>query len=522
MAFQILMAGQDITAYVDQFSLDIHDSLGQGAGAGNSGATQGRAATFKFNTSLGPMSTAIGAGQTIPSGGRPVLVRQGEVIIKDASGIIVFGGFATKYTDTTTSVLGQTKQNFTTVEGIDYSTSLQRVLINEIFTGGTDVAILRYLINRYASWINLQYLPANAAYTFETKNFRNVTLEVAVQTIAGITGYLLFVDYQKNLHYIPPTQASSAPFSLTTNPDFHLSFPHSVVEYLVDDNSAINRVFFYGGQKLSNDFYQDLSPLANGSNTLFPLAYYPSKMSDGQYHITVNGVAQVIGISGTADQLISQGGTCNLILDVGGKTITFDVAPPAGATVLAGYRYSYPLSLVLTDETSHQFFGNPYLDGSVDDNTIFDLPTAIQRCKVMLAQQSLGLISLKVDIYKGGLQSGMTIKVVNPLRGINATYLVQDVEYAPLGAGNFVYHVSLGAWNWNLIDYLLKLPTLSTFQDDQTDTQETIQITSGNNANVQVTVTTATRSTQTGVYYARTTPTGDGHDAYPGFSTIAS
>jgi hypothetical protein len=524
MAFQILLAGQDITLASDQMSVSIHDTLGQGAGAGSSGATQGRAATVKFNTSLGPMNTAVGAGQKIPPGTQR-LVRQGEIIVKDASGTIVFGGYATKFTDTSTSILGKTTQNFTTVEGIDYSTSLQRTLVNEVFSAQTDIQIIRYIITKYAGWINLQYLPANPAYTFPIKNFRNQTVEQVLQTIGGITGYLVYVDYLKNLHYVAPTVASSAPFSLSDQPNFYNTFPHSVAEYLVDDTSAINRVFFYGGTKLSNDFTQDVSPMANGNNTIFQFAYYPTYSSDGKYHVTLNGAEQVVGSAnsqGLANTLISKGGTAQVLVDPGSKTVTFDVAPATGSTIHLLYRYSYPLSLMLTDENSHKFFGNPYLDGSIDDNTIFDLTTAIQRCKVLLSQQNFGLVSLKVDTYKAGIQAGMIIHVKNSLRGLNGSYIVQEVEIAPYGGGNFVYHLSLGAWNWNLIDFLLKLPTLATFADDQAnETQETVNITSLL-VNVQVHDAWTYKTTTQGQYYARSAAVGDGHDAFPGFATITA
>src|SRR5258708_2772028 len=65
VAYSITLSGQDITSHVDQMSIKIEDALGQGAGAGSSGATQGRAATFTFNTDLGPMNNAVGAGKNV-------------------------------------------------------------------------------------------------------------------------------------------------------------------------------------------------------------------------------------------------------------------------------------------------------------------------------------------------------------------------------------------------------------------------------------------------------------------------
>jgi hypothetical protein len=519
----IKLAGQDITQYVDQTTLHIDDTLGQGAGAGSSGATQGRATTIKFNTSLGPMNRAYGAGQTLPRSGGPYLVRQGEILVFNAQGTLIFGGYATKYTDTTTSKIGNTLQNFTTVEGIDYSTSLQRTIVYESFAGATDIQIIQSTIQKYTPWIKLDYLPTSPAYTFELENFFNVTVEQVLQTVAGITGYLIYIDFYKYLHYVSPTTASSAPFNLSDTPDFVTTFPHKVTEFMVDDNSAINRVFFYGGTQLSNNFTQDLSPLANGNNTVFMLAYPPVPATDGNYDVTVNGVAQAVGSSGgqgAANTLKSQGGTADCLIDTSARTLTFSTAPAAGSTVLITYRYEYPLSIVVTDENSHAFFGNPYLDGFINDSTVYDIATAIQRCKVLLAQQSFGLTTLKLDIWKGGLQAGMVIQVTNAVRGISGTYLVQEVETEPLGGPNFVYHLTLGAWNWGLIDFLLKLPTLATFQDDQNTSTQTVQLSQvQSNVEVHDSWQYATRS---GPYYARATPVGDGHDAYPGFFTISS
>ncbi len=523
--YSIKLASQDITLYVDQLTIEVDDTLGQGAGAGGGEATQGRAATFKFNTSLGPANLARGAGQTIPPGG-PWLVRQGEVVITDATGTVIFGGYATKLTDTTTAQIGQTKQNFTTVEGIDYSTSLQRTIISESFTGQTDVQIIRFVMQKYAPWVNLAYLPATGTYTFALRNFRNRTVEQVLQSVASVTGYLVFVDYLKNLRYISPTLASSAPFNLDSSPNFTTTFPHFVESFVTDDNSVINRVRFYGGTKLSNNISQDLSPLANGTNKIFPLAYYPSPTTDGNYHVLIGVAQQVVGnagATGTANQLISAGGTANVLIDPGSRTLTFDVAPAtvtsSANAVTAQYRYNFPLSLVLTDEGSHDFFGT-YLDGTIDDNTVFDNATAIQRCKVLLSQQSYGLVSLKVGTYRAGAQAGMLIHVTNPLRGLNGTYLIQNVQIEPLGSGNFLFHLSLGAWNWNLIDFLLKLPTLAAFGDNTNDTTETVII---QQVFASVVLHDAwSNHTSVGPYYARATPSGDGHDSFPGFATIAS
>src|SRR5260221_4431201 len=138
-----------------------------------------------------------------------------------------------------------------------------------------------------------------------------LSVEAAIQAVAGITGFLVYVDYQKNLRYISPSQASSAPFSVSDQPNFINSFPGAITDFMVDDNSAINRVSFYGGTKISNPFPQDISAFANGSNKTFPLAYAPAALAGGGYLLTVAGVSHVVNTTtaaGATDALKSAGG----------------------------------------------------------------------------------------------------------------------------------------------------------------------------------------------------------------------
>lgn len=525
--FSVLLAGQNITNYVDQMSIDAIDALGQGSGAGGAPTFQGRQSTIKFDTSLGPMNGAYGAGQTLPSSGGPFLVRQGKLIMTDATGNTIWAGYATKYTDITTATIGHTLQPFTTIEGVDYDAALDRVLVNQSYAGFTDVQIIKAVITQYTPWIGLSLMPAIGTFLFPVKNFRNVSVQKVLRTIAGITGYMVWVDFNENLHYVPVSGAQSAPFGLSDSPDFIVSFPHNVQEFYTDDNSVINRVTFYGGRHNSGDFTQDVSPLANGSNKVFPLAYYPHPTSDGLYHVTVNGVQQVVGdVNGAqtpANTFVSAGGLANVLMNSDAHAITFDVAPASGATVLVKYQYDFPLTIVIPSTASLSYFGPPYLDGYISDDTVFDIPTAVQRAKVVLAQQAFGLVTLKVDCWQPGLRSGMTVNVKNTVRGINAAYLVQQVEMEPLGAGNFVYHLTLGGWEWNLIDVTMQLANAVVPADtsqSEAVSQEDVNIVT---SNLVVTTTWAKSDTaHAQPYYARSAVVGDGHDAYPGFATISS
>lgn len=525
--FSIILAGQDITSTVDQTTIDAIDALGQGSGAGAAPTFQGRQSTIKLNTSLGPANSALGAGQTLPGGG-PYLVRQGQLLIKDSNGNIVWAGYATKYTDITTGVYAKTSvQPFTTIEGTDYDAALDRILVNASYVALTDVQIITQTIQKYAPWIGLSFIPAIGVFTFPVKNFRNVSVQKLLRTIAGITGYMIWVDFNQQLHYVALANAQSAPFGLSDTPDFITTFPHNVQEFVIDDNSVINRVTFYGGRHNSGDFTQDVSPLANGSNKVFPLAYYPHPTSDGKYHVLLNGVEQVIGdVNGAqtpANTFVSQGGLANVLMNSDAHTVTFDIAPASGATVLVKYQYDFPLSLIVTSQASYQYFGPPYLDGYLSDDTVFDTNTALQRAKVLLSQQAFGLVTLKIDCWQPGLRSGMTVNVQNTVRALSGPYLVQQVEMEPVGSGVFVFHLTLGSWDWNLLDVMMKLANATAPSD--TSQTEVIELVDINSAVANANVTSSWTKNDTlysSPHYARATALGDGHDSFPGFATITS
>lgn len=511
-ATRFMLAGQNISPYVDEMSLDISDTLGQGAGSG-SGASA-RATTATFRSRLGPVSTAVGSGTPISS---PQLVRNGELIIYDANGVAIFGGYAAKYTDATEKTTIYTK-----IDCYDYWQSLVRVTVNTAFSGQNDIQMIRALMSEYAPWVDLSLLPSTTGFAFTVKSFRNVTLQAAIQTITDVTGWLIWIDPLKRLHYVQPNQGSTAPFALSSAPDFRSSFQMKITDYEIDDNSAINRVYFYGGKKISNDFTQDLGPQANGNNTVFVLAYYPEVSSTGKVQVTVNGVQLVLGSAlgtGDANTLISDGGTADALIDADAKTITMSTAPATLALVFAIYRYQLPLVTVLTDETSRKFFGG-YLDGTISDETIFDIQQAVQRSRVLLLEQAYGLTSFKVDCWKAGIQVGQTIRVDDQVRHIHASFQVQVVHTTPLGYGQFKYEISLGAWNWNLVDIFKKSIQMATPQDSSSEDDSTSVVVQQAVIQAGVSDVWTKIPRAHGNYHAHATPLNDGQDGYAGFCSL--
>jgi hypothetical protein len=514
MGYKVLLAGQDITNFVSEETIDVESALGQGAGtAGNSG---GRAATATFTTSLGPAAQAYGAGQVLPRGG-PFLVRQGEVKIYDASSTLIYHGYAAKLDDKTDTV-----NVFTEIECYDDWQDLDRVSINELFINVTDVYVINYLLSKYAPLYNRPLLPA-PTFTFPRLIFRGTTLQKALQKIADTTGFQVYITPDLKVHYRPLSAASTAPFQLSEHnvDDVHV-VGMSNIDFEQDDNAIINRVLVVGGYYYSSNFTQYLDAQNTTGNLTFSLAYQPFPSSDGLIHVTSNGAELVVGYANSSDALKSAGGTKDVLINQDQQTALFNAQPTN--PVHAVYKYKIPLVVQLTDEASHTFFGR-YFDTTVLDSSIIDIPTGIQRGRALLAQQNYGLATLTCSIRIPGLQAGMLVQVNHNIRGIHATFQVQKVTYKPQGNGVFFYDLELGAWKWNLADiftWLDRNSALAAMADSTNNSEEAVVQVSTASSSLHASTAWVNYQRTHGGYYARTAPLGDGHDAYAGLFTIAS
>lgn len=530
MGFRVLMHGQDITAYTQELSIQIKDTLGQGAGVG--GGKTGRASTCEFLTNLGPATSAVGSGTTIHS---PQLVRQGEVNIQDSTGANIFGGYVCKLTDQTDK-----KQLYTLVDCYDYWQELDRYMVQEIYSGVSDVFMIKDLLTKYAPWVRQNHLPTFGGFNFTVKNFKAISLQKVLVAITDVTGYQIWIDAYGNIFYQNPLQASTAPFGLSTSPDNLHNFPlgvDSTQGLVIDDTAAINRVTFFGGKNPSNDFTQDLSTQANGSNRLFVLAFYPRYAHDGVFHINVQNIASgndlVYGYklgTTTKNAFKSKGGLADVLVNGDAHTLEFD--PGAAAPINSGpnsvtmtYRYEFPMIIQLTDQPSRIFFGR-YYDGVISDDTVFDSATAVARCRVLLNEQAKGLTTLKVSCWKTGIQAGQRINITHSARNISGTFMVQEVDTVPLGGGIFRYDITCGAWKFNVVDAILAATqdayhaNLAAVNDNNngqvTNVLEITQLVE--NAKLSEVWSVSTRAW--GSYYARSSPVGDGADAYSGLFSV--
>jgi hypothetical protein len=458
----------------------------------------------------------------VTGGATPELVRMGEVQIYDFNQTLVFGGYAGIIDDKTNR-----KSVFTHVQCYDYWQQLDRIIVTEVFSGTGDSYMITYLLNKYAPWIDTSLMPTATHYVFSSQPFLHVTLQDALQAITDTAGQVIWITPDKKVHYISLTGASSASYAISDTPNNSTSFPATITKYEQDDTSAINRVYFYGGNYLSGNFTQDISTQANGSNTLFAIGYYPYETTDGKVHVHVNGVDLLVAFTG-ADQtnlnnVLKPAGNADVLINRSSHTLQFATAPASGASVTCSYRYQLPLTVVLTSAASLAFYGT-YLDAVYTDTTVIDTATAIQQSRVLLSEQAFGLTTLEVDVWQPGLVPGTVITVNNTVRGISGNFMIQSVEGFFMGGGTggtIRYHVVCGAWHWNVVDVLMSMLRGGAPLDTNIDgSGNPIQVPDvpGDTLTATWTVTTSTRTE--GGYYPRATAVGDGHDAYPGLASV--
>jgi hypothetical protein len=452
----------------------------------------------------------------------PQLVRQGEVIVYDAQGNRIFGGYASNLKDNTEYTVVKTD-----LTASDYWQNLARIGVNQVYASEYDTAIIQQLMAAYAPDVDMSLFNATPNYLFTKIYLKAKTLQEALQKIADTTGFDIWIDAYKRLRYESPSASATAPFAVSDAPDFITSFPMSIDKgnYEKDDTAIINRVFFYGGKTPSDDFIQDISPQVNGNNDTLVLAYYPREASDGKIHVTENGVALVLGYAlspGPANKLKKDGGTADVLLNADAHTLQFNTAPTAANTpVLCTYRYETPMVVQVTNSQSYAYFGR-WFDGFISDSSVIDKQTAIQRGRILLLEQAYGLEHIELNCWRPGLLAGQLLRIDHNVRGIHNNYIIQSVKVKPLGAGNFAYDVTCGGWNWNLVDVLVQAGRQGMFNDNLTNESEDVvqdeAVFFG--LSFHVVITTQTRTS--GGYYARTAPVGDGHDAYAGLFTITS
>lgn len=366
-----------------------------------------------------------------------------EIIITDSLGNRVFGGIIVKVTFLPKGSTGYGIPA-ATIECQDYVRLMDKNLVNQVYVGMTDQAIIDDIITSFCAGSGITTTNVGVSATISQIKFNYVQPSQAFRKITDNTGYNWYIDYFKNLYYFPNSQIA-APFDINTANDdkvFDLS--------LVLDNSQLrNRVYVRGSTRVSDSF--TYLSAGDGHKTQFVLPNSPSNTS---VTVKVNGTTKTLGIVNTNTSGF------DWYLDQTNGYVQQD----SGGTVLAttdilevDYVYDVPIIVVVEDSTSIATYGAH--EFMIQDKNIKTSQAAIDRGQAELLDYSASLNEGTFSTYTAGLRSGQIIHITDADYGFSSqAYVVQKVVCTSIGNGNFKYDVTLAsAKTMGIIRFLIEM-----------------------------------------------------------------
>lgn len=356
----------------------------------------------------------------------------------------------------------------------DYTVLLDRVIVNTSYSDKTGGFMLNDLFTTYLPEIDAATYVNAGGVTFDKIVFNRVTLRAVVEQIAAENNWDWYVDYDKNLRVFPK-ETNLAPFGISTSPDNSTTYAAERLAYKKESLTIVNRVTVVGGYYLSADSTWDEIPASGTQKEI--LLPYVLEPEDGQTQIRIDHntgndgaptwTANTVGID-NIDALGVAG--VDVLFNRDEKLLVFETAPSElDKAVRVRARYRVPVLVRVRSEVSYDTYGR-WFDGKIVNQSIVTRNAAKLAGKALLAEQALARESGTFGISdRDGLVAGQKINIVDPLRGVNGDYLINQVQTRILGGDKCVYKVSFGVYNPDLVDMLILLKAATARHEDVRD-----------------------------------------------------
>lgn len=365
--------------------------------------------------------------------GNPSLDQE-VVILKDAVKL-----FAGKILQLDLQQIGPGELSYI-VTCLDYTRDLDRNLVVEAYEGLTDKQIIEDIVNRYCQGTGITTNNVIEGVTINKITFNYVQPSQAFRKLCDLTGRSWYIDYDKDVHYFPPT-TTAAPFNIDSSSNQYKNLK------ITKDNSDIrNRVYVRGSTYLSD--YTTISQVADGEQTVFLL---PAKPHD--FSITEGGVAKTVGIKN-----IDAPAAFDYLLNYQEKYVEkADGIAPAASTVMEfTFKYDIPILVAVENPDSIEAIGQ--FEYAIFDTSIQDQDDARSRAQAELSDYADTIIDGTFETLEDGFRAGQYININLAPYGVNDDYLVQKVVAKSLGNGNYTYVVSIAnTKKLGIILFLIKM-----------------------------------------------------------------
>jgi hypothetical protein len=426
-----LLDGIDISDYVEKYSCMITDVL----------TTEVDTCTFTLTDDDGNHKPQVGQEFTI--------------FYKPTSTslpVIRFSGRITQYDQSRYSV-GKYKYN----ESVsDFTQDLNKNLINKSYTGQTMGYIIRDIIQNYAPSLGTFNIPTGPVIDFIQYSY--VFPYAALTELAQLAGYDWYVDYEKQVQFILPSEIFT-PYNLTETGDVD-NEEYSDLSISIDKSSLINTQKVRGGYELSDDYTQIW--IVQAGQTELPIAYHPYSAASGAIELYINtGAGYGAKITPGIDNIDT---TSDYVVNFSEKVLKDQNNNwVAGYAVKLIYKYQIPILSQASDDDSIELMknyegGDGIYEGElIVDETILTRTAARTKAQAVINLHSTPILNGSFNTTKYGYRSGQTITLNLPSRALTGTYLIHSVTAQPIGSGEFSYNVVFSNNYKDLSQFLMSL-----------------------------------------------------------------
>lgn len=399
------------------------------------------------------------SAQTAPAVGN-------EIVFKDGSRFL-FGGFVTKVTPVEYGI-GQLIEY--QIEATDYT----YVLINKIAQSSYDnqtlsAIVLDLLSTNVDSGYGITHTNVATGPTITTVNFNHISIRQCFENLSKLTGYIWWVDYSKDIHFVDPATAAAAPEKITDSPQ---PLNHESVVVNIDLTQVRNDIVILGGTAESANYSQVI--LGDGSAREWVLVYPVSTMVSIELDTGSGYVVQTYGVDPKDDETLTAfmySPTRGSVRASSGTT-----TPAGGGTpnkVRVTFKYPFPVITEVQDSASVAAMkaiegGDGIHSYTINDTTIVSTAQAKQRGLKELAAYSnpvlAGTVITRTGLLTAGsyFQCGQILTANLPAWGISTdtTYVVQKVVTTMDESGSSIeyhYEITFGGRLLGVVDFLLAL-----------------------------------------------------------------
>lgn len=424
----LLINGVDRTDFLESNSLSIDDIL-----------------TQEVNTCSFNLIDETQNATYKPQIGQEVHIFYRETIYSDP--YLIFAGRISEMPQSQFSI----KKYIYAITCTDYTQDLQRNLVVESYTNQLAGDIIRNIVATWGKTLGTFYVENGLLINYISFNYQFP--DICITQIAELIGYDWYVDYEKQVHFFPPS-TNDAPYQLTDNIS---DGEYRGLEISIDKSSLKNKQIVRGGYQYSDLFSEE--QVADGTQLSFNLKY--EAFTPISVYVNVGGgyVLHTLGIDNIDesgfDFVVNQ--TEKIIKNLDHAVLS------AGHKIKITYKYKIPIFVQAEDNTSMALMkqyegGDGIYEGElIVDEAIETKEAARQRALAELVQYSNPLIEGSFTTIQSGYRSGQLLTVNIPSRNINSQYLIRSVTITSIGLGLLEYEITFATKLKGLTDFLIYL-----------------------------------------------------------------